>query len=145
VAIKAKVAGVIFVNNEPGLLYGRVTDPGVTLPIPAFMIEQESGKTLRKTLAQSKVVQATMLDKTSDYSTMDGTSQATPHVTGVIALMKSVNKKLTPQQVKDILKQTATPLGPNSENQYGSGFVNAEAAVNAALNKAALDAALSPK
>ncbi|MBO9668038.1 MAG: S8 family serine peptidase, partial [Bdellovibrio sp.] len=30
VAIKAKVAGVIFMNNEPGLLYGRVTDPGVT-------------------------------------------------------------------------------------------------------------------
>ncbi|MBO9665950.1 MAG: S8 family serine peptidase, partial [Bdellovibrio sp.] len=81
----------------------------------------------------SKIVQATMMDQVSDFSTMDGTSQATPHVTGVIALMKSVNKKLKPQQIKSILMKTATPLGPNPKNQYGAGFINAEAAVDAAL------------
>ncbi|HWU43999.1 MAG TPA: S8 family serine peptidase, partial [Bdellovibrio sp.] len=83
-------------------------------------------------LNSGKVVKATLKTSVTDYMEFMGTSMATPHVAGVVALIKAANPKLTPAQVKNILKQTAQPLGPNDQNQYGSGLVNAEAAVNAA-------------
>lgn len=49
----------------------------------------------------------------NDYMSMDGTSMAAPIVTGAVALMKSVNKGLTPLQIKTILQETATPVKGN--------------------------------
>jgi serine protease len=60
-----------------------------------------------------------------------GTSMATPHVAGVVALMLSVNGSLTPDQVENILK-TTTRAFPATCSQCGTGIVNALAAVNAA-------------
>jgi hypothetical protein len=69
----------------------------------------------------------------------DGTSYSAPIVSGVIALMLSVNPCLTPEQVKDILKQTADKVGGynyewNPENlghskELGYGRINAYEAV----------------
>ncbi|MBF2000978.1 MAG: S8 family serine peptidase [Synechococcales cyanobacterium M58_A2018_015] len=42
---------------------------------------------------------------------LDGTSMATPHVSGIVALMLSANPDLTPAQVYRILTETATPQG----------------------------------
>lgn len=59
-----------------------------------------------------------------------GTSQAAPHVTGVIALMLERNRFLTPENARAILQQTATPAGgavPN--NIFGAGKLNALAAL----------------
>ena len=47
-----------------------------------------------------------------------GTSQATPHVTGAVALMLSLNGTLTPPQVSMILRNTADDIGDPKE---GSG------------------------
>ena len=69
----------------------------------------------------------------TDYASFQGTSMATPHVAGVAALVRAANKSLTPAQVRDVLKNTATPLGPNDNNEYGRGMVNAEAAVAQAV------------
>ena len=74
----------------------------------------------------------------SDYASFQGTSMATPHVAGVAALVRAANPQLTPSQVKALLKQTATPLGPNSNNEYGAGIVNAEAAVGQASIQGAM-------
>ena len=63
-----------------------------------------------------------------------GTSMATPHVSGVVALMRQANPNLTVEQVKQILMDTATDLGPEGEdNSYGMGFINAYEAVQRAL------------
>lgn len=43
----------------------------------------------------------------NQYATFDGTSMATPHTVGVVALLLSANPALTPNQIYRILTQTA--------------------------------------
>lgn len=133
-AIKAGAAGAVIYNNAPGLINGALTDDGSVLPIAVFMIEQNVGQEILKSITAGQTVKATLQTIATDYAPFDGTSMATPHVSGVVALMKSANKALTGAQVKALLKQTATALGPNTNNEYGAGLVNAEAAVAAAIN-----------
>jgi serine protease len=66
------------------------------------------------------------------YAGYNGTSMATPHVSGVVALMLSVKPTLTPDQVTQLLQSTARAF-PATCSQCGSGIVNANAAVDAAL------------
>jgi subtilisin family serine protease len=47
----------------------------------------------------------------SNYSFLSGTSMSTPHVSAVVALMLQANPKLTPNQVKQIISETANPNG----------------------------------
>lgn len=65
------------------------------------------------------------------YASYQGTSMATPHVAGVVALMYSVKPSITPDQVESILKSTARAF-PATCNQCGSGIIDAAAAVAAA-------------
>lgn len=59
-----------------------------------------------------------------------GTSAACPQVSGVAALMISVNPNLTEAQVRTILQQTATDMGGTGfDNTFGFGRLNAEAAL----------------
>jgi serine protease AprX len=67
------------------------------------------------------------------YTHMSGTSMATPHVAGIIALMLEANPNLTPAQVKDILKRTATNMTGRLAWEAGAGHVNTYEAVSAAL------------
>lgn len=68
-----------------------------------------------------------------NYGYMSGTSMATPVVSGVAALMLSVNSKLTPDQVATLLKSSARAF-PAACSGCGAGIVNAEAAVAAAIS-----------
>jgi serine protease AprX len=68
------------------------------------------------------------------YSFMSGTSMATPHVSGIVALMLEANPHLTPGQVKDILERTATNMTARLPWEAGAGHVNAYAAVAEAAN-----------
>ena len=70
-------------------------------------------------------------NNTSGYTTMDGTSQATPCVAGIVALMLQKNPELTPSQICQILEETSVKLTPNKSNVTGVGRVDALAAVNA--------------
>jgi serine protease len=65
------------------------------------------------------------------YAFYQGTSMATPHVSGVVALMLSRNSALTPDDVESRLKSSTRPF-PATCSQCGTGIVNALAAVNAA-------------
>ncbi len=65
------------------------------------------------------------------YAYYQGTSMATPHVAGVVALMLAKNASLTPDQVITMLQSTARTF-PATCSQCGSGIVDAAAAVTAA-------------
>jgi subtilisin family serine protease len=81
---------------------------------------------------------------------LGGTSMATPHITGVIALMLQKKPNLTQGEVEDILKTTALAISPGSmevydygpqgwgwytyewdENATGAGLIQADEAIKA--------------
>ena len=68
------------------------------------------------------------------YERYQGTSMATPHVSGVVALMLSADPALTPAQVTQILQQSARafPGGSTCAGICGAGLLDAGAAVSAA-------------
>ncbi len=70
------------------------------------------------------------LNHCSGYTDMEGTSMATPHVSGTVALMLGKQPGLAPATVKAILEDTALDLAePGKDNWSGAGRVDAYAAV----------------
>jgi subtilisin family serine protease len=86
------------------------------------------------------------LADTNYTSVFGGTSSAAPLVSGVIALVLEANPNLTWLEVQDILVKTSRQVNPGDSSwsfngagrafspDYGFGMVDAEAAVNLALN-----------
>lgn len=64
------------------------------------------------------------------YAFYQGTSMATPHVAGVVALMYALDPLLAPSDVESVLKSTARSF-PGSCAGCGAGIVDASAAVAA--------------
>ncbi len=62
------------------------------------------------------------------YVFYQGTSMSAPHVSGVAALLYSQNPSISPNQVKDIISNSARDF-PNSCNLCGAGIVDAYAAL----------------
>lgn len=76
------------------------------------------------------------------YCSKSGTSMASPHVAGVVALMLQADASLTLDEILDILTRTATPMFDVDGRPYeiweaGAGFVNADAALARVLKRAA--------
>ncbi len=69
------------------------------------------------------------------YQALRGTSFSTPLVSGVAALMLSVNPDLTQSEVREIIVNTA--IDQNNRFRFGAGLLNAHAAVRAAINRRA--------
>jgi serine protease AprX len=67
------------------------------------------------------------------YKYVDGTSFAAPIVSSIIACMLEANPRLTPQQVKRILIDTAERVPVIEVERQGWGVVAAKAAVEVAL------------
>jgi serine protease AprX len=66
------------------------------------------------------------------YTHMSGTSMATPHVAGIVALLFEAKPSLKPLEVKQILSQTANPMAGRQRFEVGSGHVDAYEAVGVA-------------
>jgi subtilisin family serine protease len=64
------------------------------------------------------------------YCQFSGTSSATPHVSGTIALMLQANPEATPAELAEALMTTAQHRGdPGKNNVYGTGLLQAYPAV----------------
>ncbi len=68
------------------------------------------------------------------YTMISGTSMATPHVAGIIALMLEANPELDNLTIKKLLQESATNMPGYERWEMGAGYVNAKAAVAASLN-----------
>lgn len=69
------------------------------------------------------------------YTFKAGTSMATPHVAGVLALMKSVNPALTPNDIDTLLaagRMTIDIGAAGRDNSFGHGLIDALKSVQAA-------------
>ncbi len=68
---------------------------------------------------------------TWNYYFYQGTSMATPHVTGVAALLAAANVATSPDEMREVLQSTAKDLGAAGyDTEYGFGLVDAAAALN---------------
>ncbi len=116
-------------NVKPGLSLGRAefSNYGHTIDFAA------PGDQIYST--------APLLFYHSGYAVADGTSMATPHVSGVAALIKSVHPELTGAQVIDLMKQQAEANygrlnAPIDGKEYrGYGFLDALDAVTSGVDQ----------
>ena len=69
------------------------------------------------------------------YTQIHGTSMSTPYAAGVVALMLDADPTLTPDEIKEILKSTASRMPGREEWEVGAGHINAYAAVDKVFNR----------
>jgi subtilisin family serine protease len=67
----------------------------------------------------------------NDYGYGSGTSMATPHVTGAVALLRSYRPGIAPDAIRDTLIASARPLGGSGHNSAsGYGLLQVGAAID---------------
>jgi subtilisin family serine protease len=115
--------GVIIYNN----LVGLVTPFTGETAIPSAMISWADGQALLADIqADTTTARIVVYANTDPYAFLSGTSTSAPHVTGVSALILSYNPVLDKEQVREILRKTATDLGaPGFDPFFGFGRVDA--------------------
>jgi subtilisin family serine protease len=132
-AMQAGASAAIVYNNAangPGNFngtLGTVDDNGKPW-IPAISLSQTDGEAI----AAAKPATASAFNVAMAWNYDSGTSMATPHVTGLAALILGKDPKLTPDQVETIIERHTTDLGvPNYDTTFGWGLINSKAALAA--------------
>jgi subtilisin family serine protease len=69
------------------------------------------------------------------YQMTTGTSVATAHISGIVALLLERNPQLKPEDIRRILTASAKRLGPN--NEFGAGLVDPAKALELAAPRSA--------
>ncbi|GAB1541563.1 hypothetical protein NUACC21_42340 [Scytonema sp. NUACC21] len=119
--------------------YGNLKEPGQRITYGNWWSSSYgAGLTL---MAPSEIISTNVSNLKSssqfkfDYEQyFNGTSASVPNVTGIASLVWSVNNNLTAGDIKNILSDTAYSLSHlGSTIEYGSGLVNADAAVRRAI------------
>ena len=82
----------------------------------------------------AKIIQNTVDPRTGEsvFVGFQGTSMAAPHVAGVAALIRATGVD-SPDEVRDILKQSSRKVQEDHLNHFGAGHLDAGAAVELAL------------
>jgi len=127
-ATAAGAAAAIIYNNADAEFIGTLGSAGNW--IPAVSVSGLDGKAM---LANHIGKSTTVINIVSSWDHYDGTSMATPHASGVLAQIWSVNPTMSNTTAEDHLFKTAKDLGAAGyDTTYGYGIVQAEAAVKRA-------------
>ena len=97
---------------------------GVDIAAPGGSAESDTGKIIQNTINPST--------GESVFVGFQGTSMAAPHVAGVAALVRATGVD-TPDEIRDILQQSSRKVEEDHLNHFGSGHLDANAAVQTAL------------
>jgi subtilisin family serine protease len=117
------IAAVVY-NNEPGALLGTLG--GAATTIVSVGVSQADGVTLTGQLGDPTNVTVAP----DDYAFFDGTSMATPHVSGVAALVWNNHPTCTNDEIRSALAASAEDLGAaGRDNAFGYGLVSAGGAM----------------
>ncbi|HKO57325.1 MAG TPA: S8 family serine peptidase [Thermoanaerobaculia bacterium] len=132
---RAKAAGaiavVIFNNDDSALSWTLIGDDPAdkTYAWPTTIgITKQDGETL----VANPSATITVTQGPDDYGFLSGTSMATPHASGVAALVWSVAPNATAAEVRQALQSTAHDLGAAGfDPEFGNGLIDAFAAAKA--------------
>src|SRR5690606_19402430 len=84
-------------------------------------------------VAQGETIRTSHISDT--YASVNGTSYAAPIVSGVEGLILARNPTFTPDEIEQVILETATDLGAADEDDtFGAGLVDVLAAVTAAAS-----------
>ncbi|WP_224369185.1 S8 family serine peptidase [Hyalangium versicolor] len=123
---RAGARAVIIGNNDPVDGIGNFTLGSAGTWVPTASVANSdvaAVKGLRGKEARLKLIGV-------DYARLSGTSMATPHVSGVAAVVWSARPSLTASQVRMLLEDSAKDLGtPGRDSNYGYGLVQAQDAL----------------
>lgn len=122
------VAAVIY-NNVEGNFSGTLGNAPVS--IVAISLSKADGEAALRSVGSSATVNSEVVIPGSSYDEWDGTSMATPHVSGVAALIWSYHPAKTAAQIRAALNATAEDLGaPGRDSLFGFGVVRAKNALD---------------
>lgn len=121
------VSDSVYLNSSRGPVTWGDIEPWRDWPL-----DPEPGLIKPDLGAPGEWVNSTVIGGGYSGNTWSGTSMACPHAAGVAALMLQKNPSLSPAGVDSLLELNAIDLGaPGKDNDYGSGRLDAWAAVNA--------------
>jgi serine protease len=116
-------------STRPGLQNPFLVDANTDVTVPTVSVSRALGQQLMTQLGTNASL---TVNGSQDYAYYNGTSMATPHVTGVAALVWSNNPNCTADDVRSALKNTAVDLDvAGRDDKTGHGLVQAKAASDA--------------
>jgi hypothetical protein len=105
-----------FITDQLLVVGGHQRSKDDDLPVddPAYVEKRASSNVdSRVDIMAAACTRASTLTPDEQGAVHCGTSYATPMVTGIIAAMLSINPKLTPEQLRMLLRRSAMPIGGN--------------------------------
>lgn len=123
------VAAIVYSNSDrPGLQNPFLLDSNNEYQIPSVSVNRTLGQALLSKVGTSVTVEN---KGNTNYAYYNGTSMATPHVSGVAALVWSQHASCTAAQIRNVLKTTALDLETSGrDDKTGYGLVRTKAAVD---------------
>ncbi|WP_299496820.1 S8 family serine peptidase [uncultured Shewanella sp.] len=120
-------AAIVYSNSSlPGLQNPFLVDTNDAVPMVSVSVDRNTGLALLDQVGSQTTVAATAGE---DYQYYNGTSMATPHVSGVATLVWSNHTDCSAEQIRAALKATAEDLETaGRDDKTGYGLVDAEAA-----------------
>lgn len=105
-----------FITDQLLVVGGHQRSKDDDLPVddPAYVEKRQSSNVdSRVDIMAAACTRASTLTAGEQGAVHCGTSYATPMVTGIVAAMLSINPKLTPEQLRMLLRRSAMPIGGN--------------------------------